>query len=163
MTPFFHLFFELQLFRKFIFALKSFQNSFYGFSFCPFWSAKYLKFGSESCKNRILSRSILETHTLRKSVKRDFTVSIEFRINSKIFSVISWSTCIFEENNAEKLRNLENSKSNLPKYHYPNSLINKDFRGSFPHYKKTYENLKKPSNENILPFNTALNPNNGNI
>ena len=110
-----------------------------------------------------MSRSILETHTLRKSVKRDFTVSIEFRINSKIFSVISWSTCILEENNAQKLRNLENSKSNLPKYHYPNSLINKDFRGSFPHHKKTYENLKKPSNENILPFNTALNPNNGNI
>ena len=54
-----------------------------GFSFGSFWSAKYLNFGSESCENRILSRLIQETYTMRKIVKRDFTVSIEFRINSK--------------------------------------------------------------------------------
>ena len=43
--------------RKFIFM---------GFSFRPFWSSKYLNFGGVSCKIRILSRSIQETHTLRK-------------------------------------------------------------------------------------------------
>ena len=98
-----------------------------GFSFGSFWSAKYLNFGSESCENRILSRLIQETYTMRKSVKRDFIVSIEFRINSKIFSVISWSTSSFTENNAEKLTNLENLKSNLSKYSYPDSLIKQGF------------------------------------
>ena len=112
-----------------------------GSPFGPFWSAKYVKFGSESCQNRILSRSILKTHTLRKSVERDFTVSIEFRINSKIFRVISWSTCIFEENNAEKLRNLENLKSNLPKYHYLDSLIKQEFQRAFSTPQK---DLRKP-------------------
>ena len=90
-----------------------------GSPFGSFWSAKYLNFGSKSCENRILSRSIQETYTLRKIVKRDFTVSIEFRINSKIFSVISWSTSSFTENNAEKLRNLEKLKIKFIKIPLP--------------------------------------------
>ena len=95
--------------------------------FGSFWSAKYLNLGSESCENRILSCLIQETYTLRKNVKRDFTVSIAFRINSKFFSIISWSTSSFTENNADKLRNLENLKSNLSKYSYPDSLIKQGF------------------------------------
>ena len=98
-----------------------------GSPFGSSWSAKYLNFGSESCENRILSRLIQETYTMRKSVKRDFIVSIEFRINSKIFSVISWSTSSFTEINAEKLTNLENLKSNLSKHSYPDSLIKQGF------------------------------------
>ena len=39
---------------------------FMGFSFRPFWSAKYLNFGGVNCEIRILSRSIQETCTLRK-------------------------------------------------------------------------------------------------
>ena len=31
-----------------------------------FWSIKYLNFGGESCEDRILSRSIPKTYTLRK-------------------------------------------------------------------------------------------------
>ena len=34
--------------------------------FSPFWLAKHLNFGGESCKIRILSRSIQETYTLGK-------------------------------------------------------------------------------------------------
>ena len=51
----------------FIFVFEKCQNSFsWGPPFGPFWSAKYLNFGGESCEIRILSRSIQETYTLRK-------------------------------------------------------------------------------------------------
>ena len=36
--------------------------------------------------------------------------------------------CTIAENNTEKLKNLENLKSNLSKYHYPNSLIKQGFQ-----------------------------------
>ena len=36
--------------------------------------------------------------------------------------------CTIAENNNEKLKNLENLKSNLSKYHYPNSLIKQEFQ-----------------------------------
>ena len=56
------------------------QNSFsWGPSFGIFWSAKYLKFGDESCEIRILSCSIHETYTLRK-VKKQVLLSVELRI-----------------------------------------------------------------------------------
>ena len=89
-THFFHLLFEPQLFRKLIFAFENCQNSFsWGPTFNPFWSAKYLDSGSESCEIGIFSRSILKTYTLRKI--KGFTFSIMLRINSKVFRVISWS------------------------------------------------------------------------
>ena len=81
---------------------------------------------------------------MRKSVKRDFIVSIEFRINSKIFSVISWSTSSFTENNAEKLRNLENLKSNLSKYRYLDSLIKQGFQKALSTPQKDLQKPKKP-------------------
>ena len=66
-TPFIHLLFEFWLFLIFILVFEKHQNSFScGPPFCPFWSAKYLNFGGESCEIRILSRSIQETYTLRK-------------------------------------------------------------------------------------------------
>ena len=67
--------------------------------------------------------------------------------------------CTIAENNTEKLKNLENLKSNLSKYNYQNSLIKKAL--SIP--QKDLRKPKKPSNENILPFITTFNPNNPNI
>ena len=36
--------------------------------------------------------------------------------------------CTIAENNAENFKNLENLKSNLSKYHYPDSLIKQKFQ-----------------------------------
>ena len=50
----------------FIFVFEKCQNLFSkGPPFGPFWSAKYLKFGGESCEIKILSHSIHEKYTLR--------------------------------------------------------------------------------------------------
>ena len=68
--------------------------------------------------------------------------------------------CTIAENNTVKLKNLENLKSNLSKYHYPNSL---GFQKAPSIQQKDLGKLKKPSNENILPFITTFNPNNPNI
>ena len=67
------------------------------------------------------------------------------------------------ENNAEKLKNLENLKTNLSKYHYPDSLIKQGFQKSHSIPQKDSQKPKKLSNENILPFITTFNPNNPNI
>ena len=50
--------------------------------------------------------------------------------------------CTIAENNAEKLKNLENLKTNLSKYHYPDSLIKIGFQKALSMTQKTYENLK---------------------
>ena len=65
--------------------------------------------------------------------------------------------CTIAENNAEKLKNLENLKTNLSKYHYPDSLIKQGFQKAFSIPKKDLRKPKKPSNENILPFITIFN------
>ena len=50
-----------------IFVFGNYQNSFsWGTLFSPFWSAKYLNFGGESCEIRTFSRSIQETYILRE-------------------------------------------------------------------------------------------------
>ena len=67
------------------------------------------------------------------------------------------------ENNAEKLKNLENLKTNLSKYHYPDSLIKQGFQKALSIPQKDLRKPKKLSNENILPFITTFNPNNPNI
>ena len=71
--------------------------------------------------------------------------------------------CTIAENNPEKLNNLENLKSNLSKYHYPDSLIKQGFQKALSIPQKDLRKPKKPSNENILPFITTFNPNNPNI
>ena len=71
--------------------------------------------------------------------------------------------CTVAENNAEKLKNLENLKTNLSKYHYPDSLIKQGFQKALSIPQKDLRKPKKPSNENILPFITTFNPNNPNI
>ena len=71
--------------------------------------------------------------------------------------------CTIAENNAEKLKNLGNLKSNLSKYHYPDSLIKQGFQKALSIPQKNLQKPKKPSNENILPFITTFNPNNPNI
>ena len=63
------------------------------------------------------------------------------------------------ETNTEKLKNLENLKSNLSKYHYPNSLKKQGFQRALSIPQKDLRKTKKPSNENILPFITTFNPN----
>ena len=71
--------------------------------------------------------------------------------------------CAIAENNTEKLKNLESLKSNLSKYHYPNSLIKQGFQKAPSIPQRDLRKPKKPSNENILPFITTFNPNNPNI
>ena len=66
-------------------------------------------------------------------------------------------------NNAEKLKNLENLKTNWSKYHYPDSLIRQGFQEALSIPQKDLREPKNPSNENILPFITTFNPNNPNI
>ena len=50
--------------------------------------------------------------------------------------------CTIAENKAKKLKNLENLKSNLSKYNYPDSLIKRGFQKALSIPEKTYENLK---------------------
>ena len=69
--------------------------------------------------------------------------------------------CTIAENNAEKLKNLENLKTNLSKYHYPDSLIKQGFKKALSIAQKDLREPKK-SNENILPFIAIFNPNNPN-
>ena len=71
--------------------------------------------------------------------------------------------CTIAENDTEKLKNLENLKSNLSKYHHPNSLIKQGFQKALSIPQKDLRKPEKPSNENILPFITTFNPNNLNI
>ena len=56
-----------------------------------------------------------------------------------------------------------NLKSNLSKYHYPDSLIKQGFQKALSIPQKNLRKPKKPSNENILLFITAFDPNNPNI
>ena len=58
---------------------------------------------------------------------------------------------------------MENLKSNLSKYHYPDSLIKQGFQKAFSIPQKDLRKPKKPSNENIMLFITTSNPNNPNI
>ena len=71
--------------------------------------------------------------------------------------------CTIAENNVGKLKNLENLKTNLSKYHYPDSLIKQRFQKALPIPQKDLRKPKKPSNENILAFITTFNPNSPNI
>ena len=54
-------------------------------------------------------------------------------------------------------------KSNLSKYHYPNSLIKQGFQKALSIPQKDLRKPIKTSNENILPFITTFNRNNLNI
>ena len=71
--------------------------------------------------------------------------------------------CTIAENNSEKLRSSENVKSNLSKYHYPDSPIKQGSQKALSIPQKDLRKPKKPSNENILPFIARFNPNNPNI
>ena len=56
--------------------------------------------------------------------------------------------CAIAENHAKKLKNLENLKSNLYKYHYPDSLIKRWFQIAFSIPQKDLKKHKKSSNKN---------------
>ena len=71
--------------------------------------------------------------------------------------------CTITENNAEKLKNLENLKSNLSKYNYLDLLLKQGFEKALSIPQKGLKNPKKSSNENILLFITTFNPSNSNI
>ena len=64
--------------------------------------------------------------------------------------------CTIAESNAEKLKNLENSKSNLSKYHYPDSLIKQGFQKALSVSPNDLRKLKKPSI--TLMFIVLLSP-----
>ena len=103
MTPFFSSAFRALTVYKTHFCIWKFSNSFsWGLYFGSFCSAKYLSFGGESCGIRILSCSIQETYALRKIKKAGFTFSIELRINSKFFKVISGSIILHVSCSMEK-------------------------------------------------------------
>ena len=84
-----------------------------------------------------------------------FKWNIPFCLAQRIYTIAG--------NNSEKLKNLENLKTNLPKYHYPNSLIKQGFQKALSIPQKDLLKPKKSSNENILPLITTFNPNNPNI
>ena len=76
---------------------------------------------------------------------------------------LAQSICAIAENNSEKLKNLENLKSNLSKYHYLDSLIKQGFQKALSVPQEDLRKPKKPSNENMFPFIITFNPNNSNI
>ena len=80
-----------------------------------------------------------------------------------ILFCVARRTCTIAENNAEKLKNLENLKTNLSKYHYPDSLTQQGLQRALSIPQKDLGKTKKPSNENILPFIATFNLSNPNI
>ena len=58
---------------------------------------------------------------------------------------------------------MKNLKTNLSKYHCPDSIIKQEFQKTLSIPQEDLWKPKKPSNENILPFITTFNPNNPNI
>ena len=60
-------------------------------------------------------------------------------------------------------KNLENLKSNLSKYNYPDSLIKQGFQKALSIPQKDLQKPKKPSNRNILLFIKIFSLNNPNI
>ena len=66
--------------------------------------------------------------------------------------------CSIAENNTEKLKNLENLKSILLKYHYTDSIIKLRFQKVLSKPQKDLQKPIKPSNQNILPVITTFNP-----
>ena len=92
-----------------------------------------------------------------------FTSSHPNHCKRNIPFCLPWRICTIAENNAEKLKNFENVKSNLSKYHYPDSLIKQGLQEALSIPQKDLEKPKRSSNGNILPFITTFNPNNPNI
>ena len=71
--------------------------------------------------------------------------------------------CTIAENNSEKVRKLENLKSNLFRYHYPDLPIRQGIQKALSIPLQDFRGLKESSAANILPFTTTYNPNNPNI
>ena len=92
-----------------------------------------------------------------------FTSSHANHCKQNIPFCLAWRICTIAENNAEKLKNLENLKTNLSKYHYPDSLIKHGFQKALSIPQKDVRKPKKQSNKNILPFTTTFNRNNPDI
>ena len=60
-----------------------------------------------------------------------FTSSQSNHCKRNIPFCLAQRICTIAENNAEKLKNLENLKTTLSKYHYPDSLIKQGFEKVF--------------------------------
>ena len=90
MNPFFHLLFELRLWKFLYLELLKFILM--GSLFGPFWSAKILEFWKWKLWNQNFFRFDSGNIHIEETKKTVFNFSIELRINSKIFRVISWST-----------------------------------------------------------------------
>ena len=92
-----------------------------------------------------------------------FVIVFNFHHFKSFFLCLARRICTIAENSAEKLKNLENLKTDLSKYHYRDSLIKRGFQKALSIPQKDLQKPKKLSNENILPFITTFNPNNPNI
>ena len=91
-TPFFHLFFELNCLCYWFLYSKNWQNSFsWDSHFGPFWSAKYLNFGGKKLWDQNFMPFDSRNINIQRSKKTGFTFSIELKTNSKIFRFIPWS------------------------------------------------------------------------
>ena len=71
-----------------------------------------------------------------------FTSSHPNHCKQNIPFCLAQRICTIAENNAVKLKNLKNLKSNLSKYNYPDSLVKQVFEKPSQYHKKTYENIK---------------------
>ena len=91
-----------------------------------------------------------------------FTSSQSNHYKRNIPFCLAQRICTIAENNAEKLKNLENLKTTLSKHHYPDSLIKQGFQKALSIPQKHLRKPKKPSKENLLPFITTFNSNNPN-
>ena len=92
-----------------------------------------------------------------------FTSSHPNHCKRNIPFCLAWRICTIVENNVENLRNLENVKSNLWKYHYPDSLINQGFQKVNSVPQKDLRKPKEPSNESILLFISTFSPSKPNM
>ena len=85
-----------------------------------------------------------------------FVIVFNFHRFKSFFLCLARRICTITENSAEKLKNLENLKTNLSKYHYRDSLIKQGFQKALSIPQKDLQKPKKLSNENILPFITTF-------
>ena len=67
---------------------------------------------------------------------------------AKYSILFSRRKCNLAENNLEKLKNLENLNFNLPRYHYPDSLINQRLQTAPSVTRKDLQKPNESSNEN---------------
>ena len=103
------------------------------------------QFTMEHSKDQITFLDILDTQRCLL-----FTFSHSNQCKRTIPFCLAQRICTIAENNATKLKNLENLKSNLLKYNYLDLLIKQGLQKSLSVPQKDIRKPKKLSNANIL-------------